>query len=138
MKFFIPISIFILGLKPRLTLAGLISANDSFISPGCIGKKLIIYSGHSIQDGIEAAEDGDTVFVQSGEYFETLMIDKSNITIMGDRKNGDLPVLNGKNILPDAGVGTGSNIEINGFIIKNYTANGLMLNRSRDVTSVAG
>ena len=50
------------------------------------------------------------------------------------KKNGDLPVLNGKNILPDAGVGTGSNIEINGFIIKNYTANGLMLNRSRDVT----
>ena len=99
-----------------------------------IGKKLIIYSGHSIQDGIEAAEDGDTVFVQSGEYFETLMIDKSNITILGDRKSGELPVLNGKNILPDAGVGTGSNIEINGFIIKDYTANGLMLNRSSDVT----
>jgi parallel beta-helix repeat protein len=98
-----------------------------------IGKKLIIYSGQSIQDGIEIAEDGDTVFVKSGEYFETLMIDKSNITIIGDTKNGDLPVLNGKNILPDAGVGTGSNIEINGFIIKDYTANGLMLNRSRNV-----
>jgi len=99
-----------------------------------IGKKLIIHSGQSIQDGIEVAEGGDTVFVQSGEYFETLMIDKSNITILGDRKNGELPVLNGKNILPDAGVGTGSNIEINGFIIKDYTANGLMLNRSRNVT----
>jgi len=99
-----------------------------------IGKKLIIYSGQSIQAGIEIAEDGDTVFVQSGEYFEALMIDKSNITIIGDTKNGDLPVLNGKNILPDAGVGTGSNIEINGFIIKDYTANGLMLNRSRNVS----
>ena len=99
-----------------------------------IGKKLIIHSGQSIQDGIEVAEGGDTVFVQSGEYFETLMIDKSNITILGYRKNGELPVLNGKNILPDAGVGTGSNIEINGFIIKDYTANGLMLNRSRNVT----
>ena len=36
--------------------------------------------------------------------------------------------------MPDAGVGTGSNIEINGFVIKNYTANGLMLNRSKAVT----
>ena len=99
-----------------------------------VGKKLIINAGQSIQDGIDIAEDDDTVLVKSGEYFETLMIDKSNITIMGDAKNEDLPVLNGKNILPDAGVGTGSNIEINGFIIKDYTANGLMLNRSSNVT----
>ena len=99
-----------------------------------VGKKLIVYSGQSIQDGIEVAGDGDTVLVKPGEYFETLMIDKSNITIMGDGRNGDLPVLNGKNILPDAGVGTGSNIEINGFIIKDYTANGLMLNRSNAIT----
>ena len=99
-----------------------------------IGKRLIIKPGQSIQDGIEIAEENDTVLVRFGEYFETLMIDKSNITIMGDAKNGDLPVLNGKNILPDAGVGTGSNIEINSLIIKNYTANGLMLNRSSAVT----
>ena len=99
-----------------------------------VGKKLIVNTGQSIQDGIDIAEDGDTIFVKSGEYFETLMIDKSNITIMGDAKNEDLPILNGKNILPDAGVGTGSNIEISGFIIKDYTANGLMLNRSSNVT----
>ena len=59
-----------------------------------VGKKLIVNTGQSIQDGIDIAEDGDTIFVKSGEYFETLMIDKSNITIMGDAKNGDLPVLN--------------------------------------------
>ena len=99
-----------------------------------VGKKLIIKPGQKIQDGIELAEYNDTVLVKSGEYFETLMIDKSNITIMGDAKDGDLPVLNGKNILPDAGVGTGSNIEINSFIIKDYTANGLMLNRSSSIT----
>jgi cytochrome c peroxidase len=98
------------------------------------GKKLIVNSGQAIQDGIELAEDGDTVIVKYGEYFETLMIDKSNITIIGNENNGKLPVLDGRNILPDAGVGTGSNIEINGFVIKNYTANGLMLNRSKAVT----
>ena len=99
-----------------------------------VGKKLIVNSGQTIQDGIEMAEDGDTVIVKYGEYFETLMIDKSNITIIGNENNGKLPVLDGRNILPDAGVGTGSNIEINGFVIKNYTANGLMLNRSKAVT----
>ena len=99
-----------------------------------VGKKLIVNSGQTIQDGIEMAEDGDTVIVKYGEYLETLMIDKSNITIIGNEINGKLPVLDGRNILPDAGVGTGSNIEINGFVIKNYTANGLMLNRSKAVT----
>ena len=38
-----------------------------------IGKRLIIKPGQSIQDGIEIAEEYDTVLVRIGEYFETLM-----------------------------------------------------------------
>ena len=53
---------------------------------------------------------------------------------MGQKKNNAWPILNGQNKLPDAAVGTGSNIEINGFVIKDYRANGLMLNRSKAVT----
>ena len=99
-----------------------------------VGKRIIVDPSQTIQDGIEMAQAGDTVMVLPGEYSETLMIDKSNITIMGQQKNGAWPILNGQNKLPDAAVGTGSNIEINGFVIKDYTANGLMLNRSMAVT----
>ena len=72
--------------------------------------------------------------IELGIYHETLSIDKSDITIMGMEKNGRLPILDGKNVLPDAAVGSGSNIEIRGIIARDFTSNGLMLNQSTNVT----
>ena len=99
-----------------------------------VGARIYVRTGQSIQDGIDLARSGDSVMIELGIYHETLSIDKSDITIMGVEKNGRLPILDGKNILPDAAVGSGSNIEIRGIIARDFTSNGLMLNQSTNVT----
>ena len=99
-----------------------------------VGKRIYVRTGQTIQDGIDLAQPGDSVMVELGIYHETLAIDKSDITIMGIEKNGRLPILDGKNILSDAAVGSGSNIELRGIIARDFTSNGLMLNHATNVT----
>jgi len=43
----------------------------------------------SIQEAIDIAEEGDTVFVydDSSPYFENILIDKSSISLVGEEKN---------------------------------------------------
>ncbi len=99
-----------------------------------IGKKIYVNLGQSIQDGINLAAPGDTVIIGPGTYHEMLAIDKSSIKIMGITKDGrPLTILDGRNILSDAAVGSGSNIEISNLIVKDYTSNGIMLNHARDI-----
>ena len=100
-----------------------------------VGKKIYVSSMQSIQDGIDLANIGDTVVIGPGVYHEMLAIDKSSITIMGHTNNNEkLTILDGFNILSDAAVGSGSNIEIRDVVVKNYTSNGLMLNHARNIT----
>ena len=99
-----------------------------------VGQRIYVQPGQSIQDGIDQAQPGDSVMVELGIYHEMLAIDKSDITIMGVERNGRLPILDGKNILSDAAVGSGSNIELRGIIVRDFTSNGLMLNHATNVT----
>jgi parallel beta-helix repeat protein len=68
----------------------------------------------TIQEAIDAANDGNTVFVYSGTYFEHLIINKS-ITLMGEDKE--------KTIIDGGGSGTvinvsGDDVSISGFTIQ--------------------
>ncbi len=79
-----------------------------------------------IQDAVDIANDGDTVFVYSGYYTENLVINKS-ISLIGEDKGNT--TIDGSN---DVTVGIFSdNVELTGFTIKNGT-NGIMINGSSE------
>ncbi|MFQ5444047.1 MAG: cytochrome c peroxidase, partial [Nitrospinales bacterium] len=97
-------------------------------------KRIIVMEGQLIQDGIDVAAPGDTIFVMPGTYHETLTVDVSGITLWGAGIKGERPVLDGQNRLSDGLIGSGSDFEMGNFIVKNYTANGEMMNGSVKVT----
>ena len=99
-----------------------------------VGRTITVPAGQSIQDGINLAVSGDIVQVMPGYYHETLAVDISDIIIQGVEIDGKRPVLDGKQVLADGLVGSGSNLEIRNFNVVNYTANGLMINGALNVT----
>nr|NIR53147.1 hypothetical protein [candidate division KSB1 bacterium]NIR73385.1 hypothetical protein [candidate division KSB1 bacterium]NIS28384.1 hypothetical protein [candidate division KSB1 bacterium]NIT75265.1 hypothetical protein [candidate division KSB1 bacterium]NIU29112.1 hypothetical protein [candidate division KSB1 bacterium] len=98
------------------------------------GKRILISPGQSIQAGIDAAAAKDTVVVMPGVYHEALTVDVSGITLLGMDDNGQRPILDGRGQLSDGLIGSGSDFEIRNFAVKNFTANGLMLNGAVNVT----
>jgi parallel beta-helix repeat protein len=71
-----------------------------------------------IQDGIDAADDGDTIFVYSGTYYENLQIDKS-VTLTSEDKHNT--VIDGNSIGNVVNV-TADSVAINGFTVRNGEA----------------
>jgi len=75
---------------------------------------LHVYHGQSIQDAINSAQPGDTIFVHNGTYYEHVTIDKSILLIGEDKCN---------TIIDGGGTGniievTASNVNITGFTIQ--------------------
>jgi parallel beta-helix repeat protein len=70
----------------------------------------------NIQDAIENASDGDTVFVYNGTYYEHLFIDKS-ISLIGENKN--TTVIDGDKNNVDIVRVTANWVNIRGFTIQN-------------------
>ncbi|MGH7494003.1 MAG: parallel beta-helix domain-containing protein [bacterium] len=98
------------------------------------GKRLLVQPGESIQAAVDAAQAGDTVAVLPGIYHEALTVEVSGLTLWGIEQNGEQPVLDGRNILSDGLIGSASHFEMRNFTVRNYSANGLMLNGAKHVT----
>ncbi len=98
------------------------------------GNQLIVKEGQFIQDAIDLAFPGDTVMVMPGVYHETLALDLSQLTLIGVRTDSTRAVLDGRNVLADGMVGSGSDLVIEGFEVRNYTANGLMIDLATNIT----
>jgi parallel beta-helix repeat protein len=71
-----------------------------------------------IQDAIDNASDGDTVFVYSGTYFENLVVDKS-INLIGEDKN--TTVIDGRQLDDTVWIKT-SSVKLSGLTIVNSSA----------------
>ena len=92
------------------------------------------YTDGSIQDAINAANPGDTLYVARGNHNESIIIDKS-ITVLGDF--GDIyaagtgptpPVLDGTDLSGAPGIlVTAGNATIRGFEIKDFDSGGIVV-----------
>ncbi|MCG8458611.1 MAG: right-handed parallel beta-helix repeat-containing protein [Holophagales bacterium] len=98
------------------------------------GNRLFVEPGQRIQDAIDVARPGDVVEVAPGEYHETLTLDISDLTLEGRVEGDARPVLDGRGVLSDGAIGSGSNLVIQGFEVRDYTANGLMINLGTHIT----
>jgi len=86
----------------------------------------------SIQDAVNAAAVNDTVFVKSGFYFETIVIDKS-ILLVGEDKNDTIISNNYSGFY--AVFIKNSNVNLSGFTIKNSTV-GIFLEGNDSIENV--
>ena len=68
-----------------------------------------------IQDAIDAADDGDTIYVYSGTYYENLQIDKS-VTLTSEDKHNT--IIDGNSIGNVVGV-TVDSVNFNSFTVRN-------------------
>jgi parallel beta-helix repeat protein len=89
-----------------------------------------------IQDGIDVANDGDTVFVNTGEYYENVKINKSNIKLEGENRNTVI-IDGGRNgdviRIPSTIGNIYEKIQIQGFTIQNGDQNGIFNQFAEDV-----
>ncbi|MDX1662981.1 MAG: parallel beta-helix domain-containing protein [Candidatus Promineifilaceae bacterium] len=82
----------------------------------------------TIQAAVDRALPGDTVLVPYGVYHETVVIDTSDITLLGEPDAaGAWPLLDGEGRLADGVIASGNNFEIGFFELRNYTDNGVLV-----------
>ncbi|QNI37718.1 right-handed parallel beta-helix repeat-containing protein [Edaphobacter albus] len=74
----------------------------------------------TIQAAIDAAQNGDTVLVAPGTYYENLQIQNKSITVRSDKGAAQTIVDGGKNnVVANINAGIGFNITLDGFTIQN-------------------
>jgi parallel beta-helix repeat protein len=98
------------------------------------GMTLTVRPGQFIQTAVDRAQPGDRVEVHPGIYHEDVTVERSGITLAGVEVNGERPIFDGKGELADAVQVSGADFTIDNFIIRNYQGNGVVANKTRNVT----
>lgn len=93
-----------------------------------------VQPGQSIQQAVDQARPGDTVQIAYGIYHERVVIDISDFTLVGiPNENGDWPILDGQNQLPEAVIASSNNFSIGNLHVRNYNDNGILVEGSRNI-----
>ncbi|MCA9973734.1 MAG: right-handed parallel beta-helix repeat-containing protein [Anaerolineales bacterium] len=93
-----------------------------------------VQPGASIQAAVDEAQPGDTIEVAYGIYHERVIIDISDLTLVGvPNAAGEWPILDGEGVLADGVVASGNNFSIGRLQFKNYTDNGVIVEGVRNV-----
>ena len=82
----------------------------------------------TIQQAVDRSGPGDTIQVPYGIYLEAVVIDWSDVKLIGiPNENGDWPVIDGQGTRSDGVIASGNNFEMAFFDVKNYTSNGVLV-----------
>jgi parallel beta-helix repeat protein len=88
-------------------------------------QSLRVRSGESIAAALELAKPGMVVEVEPGVYHEALVIDTPNLTLRGIVRGAERPVLDGRGVLNDGVIASGSPFTMTGFAVRRYKGNGV-------------
>lgn len=89
--------------------------------------------GESIQEAVDKVGRNGIVRIYPGTYHENVLVIHHGVTIEGVIQNGRRPVLDGRNLLPDAIAGLGNDLVVQNLEIRNYQGNGVVVHKARNV-----
>ena len=82
----------------------------------------------TIQQAVDRSGPGDTIEVPYGIYHEAVVLDWSDVKLIGiPNDKGEWPVLDGEGTRSDGVIASGNNFEMANFAVKNYTSNGVLV-----------
>ena len=88
----------------------------------------------TLQQAIDRSGPGDTIEVSYGIYHEAVVLDWSDVKLIGiPNDKGEWPVLDGEGTRSDGVIASGNNFEMANFVVKNYTSNGVLVEGSTGV-----
>lgn len=101
------------------------------ISETCAAENIYVSPRESIQEAVDNALPGDTIFVMPGKYNESVQINQDNLTIISDSKTPYNTVITGMDKESDVFKVVASNVTISGFSVTNSKC-GIYLNGAQN------
>ena len=82
----------------------------------------------SIQQAVDRSGPGDTIEVPYGVYHEAVVLDWSDVKLIGiPNEKGEWPIIDGEGTRADGVIASGNHFEMANFAVKNYTSNGVLV-----------
>lgn len=94
---------------------------------------ITVKPGEKIQDAVDKARPGDTILISSGTYNEGIVVKRNDITLRGEGQGDTRPVLDGQKQIGNGIIACGDQFSVENIIVKNYQANGILVNGSDGV-----
>ena len=105
-----------------------VEVTESGTSPAHEPTTVRVGPNESLQQAVDRSGPGDTIEVPYAIYHESVVLDWSDVTLIGiPNENGDWPVIDGEGTRSDGVIASGNNFEMAFFDVKNYTSNGVLV-----------